>query len=175
MELRKLTTPLILLGLFAAFGLVCTMVWLHKGKSAKWVARKMVIGASILSLTAITTGCPVVTCYDPVEPNRFSFDSINEYGEIVVDLPNDSVVSGTAYGVDRDNFLFTVMKNDTLVVDFGTINPVDGAFDSSPEKFSLTLNSTLDTGIYALRVQTAITNNDKKDTIDWERHTLIIK
>lgn len=154
MDLKKRISPLLLIGLFAAFGLVCLMVALTKGKRAKWIARKMKIGAAILSLTAVSTGCPpIVTCYDPIMPNNFHFDQMdyNQY-QIVADFPNDSVLSGTINERHDENFGFEVIKDDTSVIQTGDIIASDGKFDTSEERFELMLDSKIDTGLYKINI-----------------------
>ena len=158
MEPKKLISPLLLIGLFAAFGVVCFMVGITKGKSAKWIARKMKIGGVILTLTSISSSCslvdpPIVSCYDPIAPNVFQFDQMDDESyQLVADLPNDSILSGTIYSRQDENFGFEVLKNDTVVIQVGEVVPGDGAFDASPESFQLTLNSKIDTGMYRLNI-----------------------
>jgi hypothetical protein len=175
MEFKKLLTPFVLIGLFAFFAFVCAMVWLHKGKSAKWVARKMKIGAAILSLTAIVSGCNdnklILTCYDVAEPNQFSFDSINEQYEVEADLPADSVLTGSVFDIIYDDFKFKVQKNDSVTVDSGKIVPTDGAYDENTEEFKMTLNSQLDTGLYQLLIQ----GEENAETVNVTTRSLRIK
>ena len=168
MDGKKLISPVALIGLFVAFGLVCLMVGLTKGKNAKWIARKMKIGGLILTFTSIFNGCgsiidpPVVTCYDPIMPNVFDFDQMDqEHYQIVADLPNDSVLTGTIYERNAEAFSFEIVQNDSVVIQSGTIKASDGTFDSSEEKFELLLNSKTDTGIYNLNIIQAEPANEE--------------
>ncbi|HPR32045.1 MAG TPA: hypothetical protein PLK12_08115 [Prolixibacteraceae bacterium] len=155
MEAKKILSPLVLALLFGLFTLVGFMVWLTRGKRSFWLARKMKLGAAILTLAGISTGCPpVVTCYDPMPMNWFDFDQLDyEQNAIVADLPADSVLTGTLRQPTYDAFSFTITDADSTVLQQGNVLPADGQYDTDTEPFTLALNSRLDTGMYILRVQ----------------------
>lgn len=154
MDTKKLISPLVLIGLMAAFGIVCLMVGFTKGKSALWIKQKMKIGAAIITLTSVSTGCPpVVTCYDPVMPNIFEFDQLNNQSyQIIADLPNDSVLTGTIYQREAENFDFEVLTNDSTIIQTGKITATDGVFDAKEEKFKIVLDTKIDTGLFQLTI-----------------------
>jgi hypothetical protein len=161
-EVKKISAPVILLILAGAFIFVSILVYLHQGKSAKWVARKMKLGAAIIAITSISTGCPsppVIMCYDPAPTNWFNFDSIdqNDYS-VVADLPNNSVLTGKVYQPDFDRYTFKILANDSQLIDQGNIVAVDGSFDATEENFKMTLNSAIDTGSYHLVIFTSDIN-----------------
>lgn len=154
MEYKRFITPILLVGLFAAFAFVCLMVWLLKGRSGKFITRKMKLGAAIIAITGVSTGCPpVVTCYDPIPQNSFQFDSIdyNDYS-VFADLPNDSVLTGKVTEPTYNQYQFKVSTTDSQLVDHGMVEAVDGSFDKSTEAFKITLNSQIDTGCYLLSI-----------------------
>lgn len=153
-ELKKISVPIAFVILAGAFLLACLVVYLYKGKSAKWVARKMKFGAAIIAITGISTGCPpVITCYDPAPTNWFEFDSIdrNDFS-VVANLPFDSVLTGKVYQPDFDRYTYKIMVSDSQLVDTGTVVAVDGTFDASTEDFKMTINSDIDTGSYQLLI-----------------------
>jgi len=161
-ELKKISIPVVLLVLSGAFLLVCLMVYFYKGKSAKWVARKMKLGAVIITITTVSTGCPtppIITCYDPMPTNWFSFDSIDQTDySVVADLPSDSVLTGKVYQPDFDRYTYKIMVGDSQLVDKGNIVAVDGSFDASEEDFKMTINSAIDTGSYQLVIFSSDSN-----------------
>jgi len=176
MELKKIIVPLILPILFIAFALVCFMVWLHRGQSAHWLARKLKIGGIILTLTTVSTGCPlVVTCYAPIEPNRFEFDKLDDSYNVMADLPEDSVLTGQLTSRDGDKFTFKITKNDTIDVQEGEVFAIDGVFDQDPEAFKMTINSQLDTGMYGLSFFQEVIIDDQAQKYQIDQKRLKIK
>jgi len=112
------------------------------------------LGAAIIAITGITTGCPPqITCYDPVPQNWFSFDSIdqNDYS-VVADLPEDSVLTGKVYQPTFNHYAFRIETADYQIVDTGSIQTADGEFTESTEDFRMTIDQTLDTGSYRLNI-----------------------
>jgi hypothetical protein len=164
MEIKKLIVPVILPVLFLAFALVCFMVWFHRGRSARWLARKLKIGGIIITLTTISTGCPpFVTCYVPVETNIFEFDKQQDGFNVTVDLPNDSVLTGKLHNSEGDKFAFTIAKNDTIDIQEGNVFATDGVFDQDPEDIKMTIDSRIDTGIYNLNLFREVIMDDKTE------------
>lgn len=158
MEFKRIISPIVLIGLFAAFGFICLMVTVTKSKNARWIARKMKIGAAIITLTGITTGCPpsIITCYVMPAPNQFEFDNMDQQtGDITAEFPNDTILSGTVYECNIQHFNFEIRNNDSTIVQQGEIVATDGAFDSTTEQFKLHLDSKLDTGMYLLNINEA--------------------
>lgn len=154
MEQKKTALYLVLPALCILFGGISFMVWATRGKSARWVAHKMKIGGIILTLTTITTGCPpeiIVSCYDPIQPDRFVFNQ-DSY-ELEVDLPQDSVLTGTIHERQGTAFSFEVISADSVSVQKGQVEAVDGSFDQTSESFRMVLDSRIDTGSYQLLIQ----------------------
>lgn len=153
-----------LIGLFVAFAVICIVVSIQKGKNAKWIARKMKFGGAILTITAITTGCPpMVTCYDPMPTNMFEFDSI-DYTEaaIVADLPTDTIITGKVYTPESEKYNFDITTQEQKVVCNGEVIATDGKFDEETEEFRITIDSKLDTGKYNLNIYNGTVNDSTK-------------
>lgn len=157
MEFRRVISPFALILLFIAFAVITAIVFLQKGRSPKWISHKMKLGAAILTITGITTGCPpVVTCYDPVPNNFFQFDSVNyDENAIVADLPKDSVLTGRVILPDFEAFYFEITTTDSAVVQTGNVIPDDGKLDGDDEKIKIILDSKLNEGDYYLNISTA--------------------
>jgi len=157
MEIRRVISPFALILLFIAFAVIAAIVFLQKGRSPKWISRKMKFGAAILTITSITTGCPPqVTCYVTVPTNFFQFDSINyDENAIIADLPKDTILTGKVYSPDFNAYNFKILTNDSLTVQTGSVIPDDGKFDSEEEKFKLIIDSKLNEGDYYLNISVA--------------------
>ncbi|HNW50879.1 MAG TPA: hypothetical protein PKH79_07350 [Prolixibacteraceae bacterium] len=166
METKKWIAPFALAGLFAAFAVVCLLLAFKKGKREKWVALKMKLGAMIIAISGIATGCTpetVITCYDPVPENLISFDKTDsaDYRTIIADLPADTVVTGKIYSRTYNEYTFEILKADSQSVQKGNLLPTDGAFNDSDESFRINLNTQIDTGKYHFNIF-AITDNKKE-------------
>lgn len=164
MDTKRLISPFVLIGLFVAFAVICVVVSIQKGKNAKWIARKMKFGGAILTITAITTGCPpMVTCYDPMPTNMFEFDSI-DYTEaaIVAHLPNDSIITGKVYTPESEHYSFDVADQNSVIVNKGEVIATDGKFDEETEEFRITIDPKLDTGKYNLNIYNGTVDDSTK-------------
>jgi hypothetical protein len=140
-----------LTALFGLFAIVCAMVFVTKGKSARWVARKMKLGAAIIALTGVSTGCPVVSCYDPEPTDYILIDSLNyEDYSITADLPADSMVTGHIKNCLHNEYGFEISTIDSSVVQEGSLQPDDGNFNDYNEKFSLKLDPSIENGNYVM-------------------------
>jgi hypothetical protein len=161
-EIKKISIPVILIALSGLFLFASLVVYLHKGKSVKWVARKMKLGATILTVAGITTGCPpVITCYDPVPVNQFSFDQLDsEDYSIVSNLPDDSILTGKIFERNWDSFIFEIITTDSQLVQKGDVLAADGLFDARNEDFMIILDSKIDTGKYHLNILYTNPEND---------------
>ncbi|MBP7508164.1 MAG: hypothetical protein KA807_10105 [Prolixibacteraceae bacterium] len=157
MEFRRIISPFALILLFIAFAVITAIVFLQKGRNTKWISRKMKLGAAILTITGITTGCPPqVTCYDPVPSNFFQFDQINyDENAIIVDLPKDTVITGRIITPDFDAYSFEISTTDSVVVQTGYVIPEDGKLDSDDEKIKIIVDSKLIEGDYYLNISSA--------------------
>jgi hypothetical protein len=175
-EIKKISIPVVIVVLSAAFLLVSFIVYLYGGKSAKWVARKMKLGAAIIAIGGITTGCPVVTCYDPAPSDWFRFDNIDSTSYLVVaDLPNDSILTGNVTAPTCSRYIFEIETLDSQLVDSGYIEPLEGSFDRSNGDFTMDINSALDTGFYQIAIYLPGMVNDEKQNFLLFRTELAIK
>lgn len=160
MEFRRVISPFALILLFIALVVITAIVFLQKGRSPKWISRKMKLGAAILTITGITTGCPPqVTCYVTVPNNFFQFDSVNyDENAIVADLPKDTVLTGRVVSPDFEAYSFEITTTDSAVVQTGNVIPEDGKLDSDDEKIKIIIDSKLNEGDYYLNIFTAETD-----------------
>ncbi len=155
MDLKRVISPFIVIGLFVAFAVVIAIVYLQKGKKDKWITRKMKLGAAILTITSISTGCPPqVMCYDPAPQDWFHFDKI-DYDEnaIVADLPSDSILTGKVSFPNYKAYSFEIITTDSIPVTTGTVIADDGNYDTQEEYFKIQLDPKIATGSYYLNIK----------------------
>ena len=151
MDKRELTIALTLAGLTGLFAIACAGMFLTRGKSKYWTAKKIKIGAAILTLSTVTTSCrPFVSCYDPAPPEN----------EIYLHLENDTVylndttvLNGFIENRVSNNFSFVLQNIDSVQISQSeNITAKDGALDEYSEEFSITMDSTLISGDYSLKL-----------------------
>jgi len=174
METKRILSPILLIGLFSAFAIVCLIVYLQRGKREKWISRKMKLGAAIITITGITTGCPpIATCYVPAYTDGFVFDQSDssENYWIVADLPNDSILTGVVHSPTSDGYTFKINTFDSITVQEGDFVALDGDFDESVDSFRMQLDTKLEDGVYDLQINSA----DMPDEYLIERRELKIK
>jgi len=166
MTKKEIIAPFIVIGLAVLFAAICIIVFLTKGKSKKWIARKMKIGGLLLSLTAISSGTGCITCYDPPSVDIVRLNDMIDY-EIKLNLDTGNVLTGTIYDITASSYSFTVEDelNETRQSD--QIIPADGAIDSPEEEIKLEIDNTLPTGDYLLKVFAGdISEQENKNPID---------
>jgi hypothetical protein len=166
MDFKKLTMPVVAAFLFSAFALACLMVWLYKGKSRKWLNRKMKLGAAIITVTAVSTGCPpMVTCYDMPPQNDFKLDGMtwDTAGYYKLEIPEDSILRGMILSPTFDDYLVKLSKSDTIEIQTTKLKPTDGAFDQASENFEFRLAPNISPGEYIFRFCSA-----NADTVQFE-------
>jgi hypothetical protein len=151
MDKRDFTTTLTIAGLSIIFMVVSVALFLSKGKSRFWTAKKIKIGAALLTLTSITPSCvPIRTCYDPAPPENMmyisqSIDTINMIDSTKIHGYVDNRVSYY--------FSYQIQNKDSLeVYRVENIEAVDGTFDDYSEEFVIDLDSNLISGNYHLKL-----------------------
>lgn len=178
MEIKKITLPIILAALSLVFIVTCVALYLHKGKSAKWVARKMKVGGIMLSLTAILSACdptqvtdePEITCY-MVAPSNLIIVEVDTTNTITLDLPNQQTIEGEIMSRISNKFCFTVLDSTERIVQKENITALDGTFDESQEKFKITIDKELAPGNYGLRFY----NTDKDSLSEYPNQKFNLK
>lgn len=152
MNKKEAIIPISFLLLSVLFAFICTMVFLTKGKSAKWLARKMKIGGLLLTLTAASCngGNEEPNCYVQVAPNSIN---LNAYAgdTIALDLDTNNILYGTIYEVTRKEFSFAIIDRTHKKIQKGNLIPQDGKFNSGNEDFSIEIDKDLAKDKYELR------------------------
>ena len=175
MNKKELITPFILVGLGLAFTVVSVAVFLSNGKSKKWVARKMKIGAILLTLTSAVACDPLITtCYDmPAPPNSMWMNGFTENGlELMLNTSN--VLTGTIDERQSEKFSFAILDSTTKMVQNGLLIPVDGKFDTYSENFQIEIDTNISSGAYLLKLYD-VDIEGQKNSIPRQEFNLLIK
>lgn len=166
-ELKKITLPAAIAILSVAFVAASFMVSRHKGKSAKWVARKMRLGGLILSLTALLQACdpaqtaaltdgnPPWTCYmiapgPKAATNQFYINTEND-SVITLHLKAHNTIDGEIKEREAEEFSFAIYDAQDSLKQQDNILPNDGAYDEDSETFEIEIDKSLETGDYTIR------------------------
>lgn len=152
MDKKSIIAPLLIIGLSIAFIGICFMVYLSKGKSKKWVARKMKIGAMVLSLSTISV-VPQACCYKPAQGPycRIEFDSKFEtQNKVELQIDTENKLTGILMYSYTDKYSFSVQDTNSIIYQKGLIKPEDGDFDNSNENIFLTIDQNIKKGEYII-------------------------
>ena len=154
---NKYVMPFTIAGLTAAFAIISFLVYITKGNNAYFLKKKLRIGALLLSLTAVTTGCNdnVVTCYAPLPGEEITLNSgspAGSHGELVLNLSKTDTVQGTIFRRYSSKYSFQLATVRDSILQRENISALDGAFDEPTESFNITLRRDLDTGYYHLKI-----------------------
>jgi len=152
--LRKyVVLPVILLGLAAAFVVLCALVVINRGND-RLLRRKLRIGGLILALQAVGTqgAWPAASCYERVTPEVTVSTSASETGLIELNLKESSRITATVKYGARLRFSYAVIGQGAVIAS-GAVDPVDGRMDSGEETVAILMDpNALSTGTYELRI-----------------------
>lgn len=158
MQDKENLTPIAIIILTCLFVIISAAVYLTKGKSKFWIAKKIKIGAMLLTVSSIVPSC---SCYDdsyeyPMIPS-FSITTSDFNDVPSVNLNVDNTIKGTIN--DRTGTEFYFSLTDTLYTDtlqYEKILPLDGAFDSDKENFMIEIDENTNSGLYSLNFYTKL-------------------
>lgn len=165
MNKKEALIPISFILLSSLFIFISVMVFLTKGKSSKWIARKMKIGGILLTITAASCngGNEEPTCYVQVAPNSINLD-IYAGDTIAIDLDTNNILKGTIYEVNIEEFSFALINQNQEKVQTGMLNAEDGQFNSGNEDFSIELDKELAKDDYDLQFFETNIENQKDNT-----------
>lgn len=177
---KKIALGISLAALFIAFSLVSFLVILTK-RHPYFVAKKLRLGAMIISLSSVAIGCgtvtcysPVATCYDPSPGNSFSIDlGDSSTQSIVLNLAISDTITGNIFERHGNTFSYAITDSMNSIVLNDDIAPSDGAFDENEEEFKIVVGKTIMPGTYELRLFTA--PKDSIKNIDWYQQSYPLK
>jgi hypothetical protein len=165
-EIKKITVPFVIAIVAMAFCVTCIGVWLYKGKSAKWVARKMQLGGALLTLTALLNACdpsqtetlidnnPPYTCYivaySEETNNRFYINAEND-SLLILNLPDENNLNGEIRKCTLEEYSCAIFDNNNSVVWKDDIFAEDGIFDEETETFNIEVDKSIEKGNYIIR------------------------
>ena len=148
MDKKEISISFLVSGLTILFLLASFALFLSKGRSEFWTAKKMKLGALILTLTVTTQSCnPFRTCYDPVPANFIELETDSD----TINLNDSSNLSGVIHFRNSDKYSFK-LQNDTAetVNQIEDIIPEDSVYDEETEVFTIQVDTSLKEGDYTL-------------------------
>lgn len=147
MDKKEFSVSLLVIGLTILFAVAAFALFLSRGKSKFWTAKKMKLGALILSLSTITTTAFQSCCYKPEPLNYINLELAND----TINLNESSLICGSVYLPQSDIYSFK-LTNDSVssVYQCENIIPLDSIFDEDSEEFEINLDKTLKSGRYSL-------------------------
>jgi len=172
---------LALTGLFVAFGALCFLLWLTRGRNAWLLRHKLKVGAMILSLSSLAiSGCKSpteVTCYVPAPQDEFIMNGpFNEQQSLLLLLSEGHRLSGSLRGSTLEAYSYTLVDMMFVEVGRGALHAVDGAFDENEEPFFLDLDESIPAGFYELRFHVESLDELGEDPGNgWDRFPLEIR
>lgn len=150
MNKKEFIAPILVIGLSIAFAVICLFVYLSKGKSEKWLARKMRIGGLILTLSiASCNGNVEHTCYETVAVNHIWFNNIGADG-MEIKLDSSNILAGEISGVQDSIYSFQIIDSKDKIVQQELLKADSGTFDMFNETFKIHLNKQLTVGDYTI-------------------------
>jgi hypothetical protein len=174
MNKKDFSAPFIIAGLSIVFVIICAAILFTKGKSEKWIARKMKIGALLLGLNvAVGNGCITRTCYVRVPDNRITIEN-SEQEIISLEIGKNDTIKGNKQGsasilsyMITDSTFANILIQENLAAD-------DGTFDAFKENFSIAIPSNLKVGKYYFLIFTL--PKEKQSKINYfNRYELYLK
>lgn len=175
MNKREITIPILVILLTLLFAVISVAVFLTNGKSEKWVARKMKIGALLLTLNSVSSCEPfITTCYDmPPPPNTMWVNGLTENG-IELNTDTSHIIFGTIEERQSEDFSFAVYTDENIKFQADTIISVDGKFDNYSEEFKIELDTNILPGNYALKLYD-VSMDKQGESYPRQEYNLVIK
>jgi hypothetical protein len=146
---KEICLPLVLIGLSAAFIVVSFLVWITRGKDSL-LKKKLRIGALILSLSGVGSGCWAVSCYETLPYDYFTLEGMDFNGEIELDLTVSNILRGKIEQRHSQEYWFLIAGQDSAEIQTGTLEALDGAFNENTEEFEIAVRSDIPSGRYEL-------------------------
>ncbi len=151
MTKKEIVFPFIIFALTIAFAVVSFLLFLSGGKSAKWLARKIKLGALLLTLNAFTPGTAQeieVSCYDIAEENVMLLKT--EQTELIFKSKSPKVVEAIIDFRTSENYSFCQVDEGNKEIQSGKITALDGKFDEWKEDVEIQLKNDLKAEKYFL-------------------------
>ena len=153
MNKKEFLIPFIFTGLAAAFLFISAMVYFSNGKSKKWVARKMSIGAILLTMSYIS--CSNNQNNDKYPVNQFISCYVTVYDDnIKIEIETDSnhLIYGYISGNHGGIYSYSIVNKEGDILQKADISTKRWSFDFENEEFVIGLNQKIDKGSYQFRL-----------------------
>lgn len=166
MELeRKIVAGILMCGVVAVFIIVSALVILT-GRNCFFVKQKLAVGALLLSLSAIMSGCKdqglvgVITCYVKPLEEQVTIDGIRN-GQIVLDRKLADTLHCTVIDRISCNYSVMILDSANTVVKKETVFSDTSSNLGDTIKFTITCDKTIAKGIYSLRLFNQVADSVK--------------
>lgn len=162
MNKKEIISPILIIGISALFAFICFMIFMNKGKSEKWIARKIMVGGILLSLTASINSCKIKhTCYVAPAEKGIEISGLNSNNELIIN--NNRILNGKLIDWQSQYATFIVLNDKSGVVQKGIINPKDGKLDSVLEEVKFSISNDIASGSYNLMIYDTEQSKTNKD------------
>jgi len=165
MELeRKIVAGILMCGVVAVFIVVSVLVILT-GRNPIFVKKKLAVGALLLSLSAIMSGCKGTgpfgaTCYVQALEERVTIDGIRN-GQIVLDRKTADTLHCLITERISCNYSVMILDSVNTVVKKETIFSDTASNLGDTIKFSIVCEKTITQGTYSLRLFNQVADSVK--------------
>jgi hypothetical protein len=176
---KKIVVGISLGLLFVAFGFVSFLVIISK-RHPYFVAKKIRVGALILSLSGIAVGCfGYSTCYLVEGSPAFIKDFFHidqaaaETNRITVSFANSDFITGWKNESGFHPYAYMIIDVWQRIIMKGAVVPSGGASDGKKGEFRIPLGHALKPGLYELRLYTVAL--DSLEKYDWYYQSFPLK
>lgn len=149
MNKKDLILPLLIILGSILFAVICAIVFVTGGQSKKWIARKLKIGAFLLTLNAAMPGSAQeieISCYDIAESDLLILK--NNKTELIFNKSEPlSIEAFIDYRISTE-YTYWINDEKNNVLKQGTIQAFDGSFDKWKEEIKVEIENEFETGTY---------------------------
>lgn len=162
---KETFVPIISFTLGFLFIIISLLVFFTRGKSKSLIAKKIKIGALILTLSSAASCYRTqTTCYAQAAINQLRFKTDNKNGSIIFDLNKSNKYSAYIDGREHDNYSFQITDDNGSILYKNDIVPVDSVWDDSSEEILITINKIIPEGTYYFVLYKAKTSEQNDAT-----------
>jgi hypothetical protein len=178
MELeRKIIAGILICGVVVAF-IVISLLVILTGRNPYFVKKKLAVGALLLSLSAIMSGCKgpgpggVVTCYVMPLEERVTIDEVST-GQIVLDRNKTDTLHGIITDRVSCNYSIMILDSVNTVVKKETVYSDTTCDFGDMIRFTIACDNGISQGTYSLRLFNQIADSVK--SVDDYRYIYTLK
>jgi len=170
---HKIITAISIGFLFVAFGFVSFMVIITR-RHPYFVARKLRLGALLISLSGASVGCFGATCYVEARSDVFHMDQYDsKAGAVVINRTTTDTITGMIHERRSEAYSYAILDSLDSCIIKDDILPFDGAYDENEEGFKIGFGHTVPPGSYNLNFYTI--QKDMIQNFNWFSESFKLK